>query len=36
LKHDDAKSDCAADAHMLANGMQPKRIVRTALNRATT
>jgi hypothetical protein len=32
---DVAKRACAADACMLAHGLQPKRIVRTVLNRAT-
>jgi hypothetical protein len=36
MKHDGAKSDCAADAHMLAHGLEPKRIASAALNRATT
>jgi hypothetical protein len=31
--YDDAQCDCAADACMLAHGLQPKRIVGAALNR---
>jgi hypothetical protein len=36
MKHDGAKSDCAADACMLAHGLHPKRVAHDALNRATT
>ena len=36
MKHDGAKSDCAADACMLAQGFEPKRVAYAALNRAKT